>query len=121
MPKLILIIEDDEGIRTSLQEIYESEGYGLLIVENGKMALDLFKNETPTELGLILLDLMMPVMDGLTFLSKLELEFPEVYLKIPIFIMSARADTGVLDVAVTGIVKKPFDLDQLFSIASKYC
>src|SRR5262245_59582395 len=63
--KSVLIIEDDPDIREALAEILEDEGYATVLAGNGREALDhLAKSEMP---ALILLDLMMPIMDGWQF------------------------------------------------------
>ena len=65
MAKRILVVEDDTSIRELLVELLESEGYGVASAVNGLEALKyLQSNENP---DLILIDLMMPVMDGYAF------------------------------------------------------
>jgi DNA-binding response OmpR family regulator len=62
----ILIVEDEEILRESYQMILSSEPYEVDVANNGKVALDMVQNK---DYDLILLDLMMPVMDGVTFLE----------------------------------------------------
>ncbi len=81
----ILVIEDDTDIREALVFLLESEGYEVAAAENGKAALDLLSQGRNPEL--ILVDLFMPVMDGLTFRKK-QLGRPEI-AKIPVILMSA--------------------------------
>ena len=69
----ILLIEDDDSIREITQELLESEGYGVSTAANGQAALENLAKMEPLPC-LILLDLMMPVMDGLTMLEKLRLD-----------------------------------------------
>ena len=63
--KEILLVEDDRGIRTSLQEILEDEGYAVATAENGRVALEALRAGASPDL--IVLDLRMPVMDGWQF------------------------------------------------------
>jgi len=119
--KPIFIVEDDAGIRSSLQEFFEAEGYPVSLAAHGQAALDLLEKSSTPKPGLIFLDLMMPVMDGFTFLSELEQKHPIIFAHTPIFLMSARANTQQLNIKTTGLVKKPFDLEELSRIAARYC
>src|ERR1700679_2088809 len=84
--KTILIVEDDQGIRETLVEILDSEGYIVLSASNGLEALQVLRS-TAVKPDLILLDLMMPVMDGLSF--KAQSSQDPSLAKIPVVIMSA--------------------------------
>ena len=118
--KPILIVEDAPDIREALQTFFQSEGYPVLLAKHGQAALDLLNICTTTNPGLIFLDLMMPVMDGPTFLSKLEQSHPIIFERTPIFIISAGSTTQP-SIKVSGFLKKPFDLDELSSLAARYC
>jgi CheY-like chemotaxis protein len=87
--KHILIIEDDEVILSLLKELLESENYYISTAENGETALALLseKIKTKSKPDLILLDLMMPVMNGFQFMKK-QSEDPEIK-NIPVVVMSA--------------------------------
>jgi DNA-binding response OmpR family regulator len=61
MPKKILVVEDEPGIRLSVSDELESAGYEVFTAENGEKALAAAEREKP---DLIVLDLMMPVLDG---------------------------------------------------------
>ena len=119
--KPIFIVEDDLDIRECLEEYFRSQGYPVFLAEHGQAALDLLEMNSTPKAGLIFLDLMMPVMDGFTFLSELQRKHPIIFAHTPIFIMSARADTPQLTIKTTGLVKKPFDLADLAKIAAQYC
>ena len=119
--KSILVVEDDRNIRESLQEVFGGSGYPVLLAEHGQAALDMLMTSSAPKPGLILLDLMMPVMDGPTFLLELQRNHPEIFVHTPIFIMTARADTHLLNLQTTGLIRKPFDLAELFSLAARYC
>ena len=119
--KPILIVEDDVGIRSCLEVLFELRGYPVLLAEHGQAALDLIKTSATPKPGLIFLDLMMPVMDGPTFLSELQRNHPQVLADIPIFMMTASPDKHRLTIKTTGFLKKPFELSELSRIAAQYC
>jgi DNA-binding response OmpR family regulator len=117
---MILIVEDDADISASLQQFLELEGYKSEIARNGKEAVDFLKDSEAkaTSPCVILLDLMMPVMDGWQFLTARQGE-PSMS-KIPVIVMSAaRLSDKVQNVSAT--LKKPIDLDQLMSLLKQHC
>lgn len=84
----ILIVDDDEGIRSSLEAILTFEGYKVMEATNGKEAFDALTKLGPTQApGLILLDLMMPIMDGKTFLKNIQLSDLEWLKALPIVVI----------------------------------
>ena len=112
--KRILIADDEEDVVTTLQFTLEKEGYQCLTAYDGKEALDKAKRENP---DLIILDIMMPKMNGYE-VSRL-LKFDARFKHIPIVMLTARTqakdkeigrDTGA-DVYIT----KPFEMDDLVS------
>lgn len=80
---LILVVEDEWMIADSCRIILEAEGYKVQVASEGKQALELLKDSTP---DLILLDLRMPVMDGLEFLKNVDL--PNNYPNLPVIVFS---------------------------------
>ena len=82
--KQILIVEDNELNRAMLSEILSGE-YQVLEAENGQEALDILKQKKDS-ISLILLDVMMPVMDGYTFLDRVKAD-PELAL-VPVIVMT---------------------------------
>jgi len=114
----ILIIEDDEAIRTSLSDVLISEGYKIYDAANGKIAFEVL--ETLTDSSLLLLDLMMPAMNGYEFSSAIK-KMPQ-YAKHPIVIMSASRD-GEQYAKQEGypFLKKPLDVEGLLELVAKFC
>lgn len=109
--KHILVVEDDDDIRNSLKQLLEYEGYYVTTAPNGKEALDqLHCQQQPS---LILLDLMMPVMNGWDFEKNFS-SLPE-FKEIPIVAVTAFGDK-TNGMRLKGIVKKPIDFDLLFSL-----
>jgi len=123
LPRSVLIVEDDELIRELLREMLELEGYSTFVAENGEVALNVLKELIKKGLTpcLILLDLMMPVMDGREFLKHRQ-EDAEVK-KIPVLLVSAAEEDQLQKLSVNGtiqgMIKKPFDLERLMSWVKK--
>jgi CheY-like chemotaxis protein len=81
----VLVVEDDAPLRELLRRMLEREGYTVVEADNGRAALDRLREGTP---GAILLDLMMPVMDGFEFLA--ELGHEDAWGRIPVIVLTAR-------------------------------
>jgi signal transduction histidine kinase/DNA-binding response OmpR family regulator len=84
-PDSVLIVEDDEATREMLWRTLEKEGFGIREAENGRVGLQQVARQTPE---LILLDLMMPEMDGFEFL--LEIRRHEEWRDIPVIVVTAK-------------------------------
>ena len=112
----ILIVEDDESIRETFKLALEVQGYTVFTASNGKEGIEMLpKLPRPC---LILLDLMMPVMDGWDFVDALDQSM--VLASIPVVVVTAFSDKAKFIKAKT-IIKKPVDLDVLFAIVRQYC
>ncbi|HXH76280.1 MAG TPA: response regulator [Bacteriovoracaceae bacterium] len=110
--KKILTVDDDESIRTSLREMLEYEGYETVWAKNGRVALDYLQAVPQSELpDLVLLDYMMPVMNGEAF-CKAKSQFPQL-AHIPVVMMTAGGNLlNVMDKCQThGYMAKPMDMD----------
>jgi CheY-like chemotaxis protein len=112
----ILLIEDDVDIRSILRDALEWEGYGVYTASNGKEGMEILP-EMPAPC-LILLDLMMPVMNGWEFADALESD--RAYADIPIVTLSAFSDPEK-QIRANGSIKKPVNLDVLFALVRKHC
>jgi len=113
---VILLVEDDDSIREVITMFLESEGYSVKSARNGKEGMEILSTmECPC---LIILDLMMPVMDGWEFLKTAKRN--STIASIPIVVTSAVADDLKISGAVK-VLKKPIDLDGLMKIVSHYC
>jgi two-component system response regulator MprA len=108
----VLLAEDDRAVRESLTRALTLEGYAVRAVTNGAQALDAFKAE-PADL--VLLDVSMPHVDGLTVCRVLRSERS----RVPILMLTARAEptdrVAGLDAGADDYVVKPFDLGELFA------
>jgi len=115
--KSILIIEDDKDIVFALTDFLETEGYKILAAENGFSALELLnKSELP---NLILLDMMMPIMNGWQFALEFVSKFDHL---CPFVIMTAAADAKkrAEEVSAVGWIEKPFELDKVLELIKKH-
>jgi CheY-like chemotaxis protein len=106
----ILLIDDDRDIRETLGELLTMIGYHVTLACHGREALDILEGGASPDL--ILLDLMMPVMDGYEF-REAQRKLPGGS-EIPVFVMSASPIEGQDGLDAARIFRKPFDLDELF-------
>jgi CheY-like chemotaxis protein len=106
----ILVVDDDDTIRATVAEALELDGFTVETASNGAEAWVLVSNRPPSG---ILLDLMMPVMNGWQFLEKCRAT--GVCEDTPVVVMSAyhKLSSEILNLHVSGYVSKPFDLDVL--------
>ncbi len=113
--KTILVVEDDQNIRDNLRDALELEGYKVLTAANGKDGLEKIK-KMPAP-SLVLLDMMMPVMNGREFLDAVIAD--HTLAPIPVIIVSADIDEQK-KMGSKAYMKKPVDLDLLLQIVEKY-
>jgi len=104
-PGPILVVDDDPDILYALSEALSEEGFSVQVAQNGQEALDLIGEAPP---ALILLDLMMPVMDGREFGCRIR-SSPDL-ANIPIIVLSAGRDalSTAEDLDAAGYLGKPF-------------
>ena len=107
----VLIVEDDKNIAELLQMYLEKEGYAVTLAFDGQQGLNKFRAITP---DLVLLDLMMPVMDGWTLCKCIRAES-----QTPIIMLTAKSET---DDKVTGLktgaddyITKPFEMKEVLA------
>jgi two-component system, OmpR family, response regulator MprA len=108
----VLVADDDRAIRTSLVRALELEGYSVVAVPDGAAALDAARTEPP---DVLVLDVMMPGVDGLTVCRVLRAEHD----RTPILMLTARTETSDrvagLDAGADDYLPKPFELDELLA------
>lgn len=109
----VLVVDDDPDIRELLCAVLEDDGWETRPAADGKAALGVLEGWTP---DLVLLDLMMPVMDGWTFALRMRERSA-----VPIVVLSAANDiqTQARKVGAVAVVPKPFDLDTLLPTLAK--
>ncbi len=108
----VLIAEDDRAVRESLARALELEGYHVSAVANGAEALDAARESAP---DVLLLDVSMPLVDGLTVCRVLRSEKS----RLPVLMLTARTETSDrvagLDAGADDYLPKPYDLDELLA------
>lgn len=115
----IMVIDDDADIRDVVGELLEQEGYRVMLACNGEDGLDqLREGHRPT---LILLDRLMPGMDGEAVLE--ELAKDDSWRRIPVVMFSAYTENDLTDGSTSpwGYLTKPIDLDSLLSAVARFC
>ena len=112
--KRVLVVDDDAGIRKLLCTVLHGRGLSVDEAEDGQAALDLIETQ---KYGVIVLDLVMPVIDGFVVVEKLANVMPR-----PVVLVISGADHGVVEqldpAAVHGIVRKPFDPEELANVVA---
>lgn len=117
----IWVIDDDVALRMILEDALTDAGFSVQTFGNAKIALHNLENLTNSSNfpAVILTDIRMPMMDGLTFSDKVHAQFPQ----IPLIIMTAHADVqSAVDSYQTGAfdyLPKPFDLDDMLKVVKK--
>jgi len=114
----ILVVEDDPGTRAGLVAFLESEGFAVHAAGNGREALDLLDGGAAAP-RLILLDLMMPVMDGWQFLAERRRRAGPGSNSTVVLLSGLAYIEGATDVA--DFIRKPIDPSVLRSCVRRYC
>jgi CheY-like chemotaxis protein len=114
----VLVVEDDEDIREGLLDLLADSGYQSVGARDGREALQKLTQIQPC---LILLDLMMPVMDGRAFRAE-QLRDPSL-AKIPVVVISAYHDVGeqARDMNAAKLLRKPVDAEELLRTVAEHC
>jgi CheY-like chemotaxis protein len=107
----ILIVEDDEGVQEALANVLRDEGYDVELARDGSEALERLANGPPP--SLILLDLMMPQMDGTEFRAR-QLSDSRI-ANIPVIVVSARPDAERMAqrLGAVDVLAKPMSFERL--------
>ena len=111
MKKKVLVVEDEESLRLLYEEELTSEGYEVLTAGNGREAIQKLE-ERP---DLIVLDIVMPVMDGREALRRLREQAPEV----PVVVSTGYDPSGDDTLAAAGVLIKPFSIEEFLAKVSE--
>ena len=114
MQHTVLVVDDDPDIRDSLQMLLEDEGYSVRTAADGREAVATMEVEPPC---FVILDLMMPVMDGWEVACRMHDE--ERLAAIPVCVVTATPEWAPADSAC--VLKKPIDVHRLLTIVQTYC
>ena len=113
----VLIVEDEADIRSGFKEILEGEGYRVLLARDGSQALDLL--QSPDRPDVILLDLIMPEMNGLRFCQ--EVQHDPALAAIPIVLVSATVTDGAFaSCNAAAHLKKPVDIERFLAVVAEF-
>ena len=109
----LLLVEDEDSIRESMQEIFSGVFQKVISASNGDEGLKKFKKFSP---DIVIADIMMPIMDGLEMSKQIK----EVSKNTPVIILSAYSEKErllkAIDVGIDKYVIKPIDMDELFVV-----
>jgi CheY-like chemotaxis protein len=113
----VLVVDDDPGIQMSLEDVLVDCGYSVAVAENGRDALDYLRRSPAPDV--VLLDLMMPVLDGWGF-RVAQREDPALR-DIPVIVMSAGAHAAAVEeLGAAAFIRKPFSLDDLLALIAHH-
>lgn len=113
----VLIVEDDADLREMMAQLLALEGFGAATVANGLEALEYLEGGDRPDV--ILLDLMMPIMDGWEFRRKQQ-SLPAL-ANVPVIVLSALDPRRAADVNAVAFLKKPLDFDRLLELVRRFC
>ena len=118
MSGCILVVDDDLDILESMSRLLKSAGYDVVTATDGQLALDRLRGGTTP--SVILLDLMMPGMNGWQFLDELHRD-PSL-TAIPVVIVSGGSyrEREIKSLGVAGYLKKPFDASTLLAMVEQF-
>jgi two-component system, chemotaxis family, chemotaxis protein CheY len=113
----VLVVDDDPAIRGLVAEALRGEGYTVDVAAHGREGLDAIRANRPET---VILDLMMPIMDGFSFLEACQRE--NLCENVPIVVISAVHDAmrRIVELPVRACVAKPFDLDDLIRTVGRF-
>ena len=111
MAKKVLIVEDDSNIAELLHLYLEKEGFETQVARDGGKGVELFRSFRP---ALVLLDIMLPIMDGWTVLKKIREED-----KTPVIMLTAKGETedkvSGLEMGADDYITKPFEMKEVLA------
>jgi CheY-like chemotaxis protein len=113
----VLIVEDDDDLRDMMAQMLTIEGFDTATAANGREALDYLHSSGKP--NVILLDLMMPVMDGWEFRRRQKAD-PEL-APVPVIVLSALDPPRAATVDADAFLKKPLDFDRLLELVRDHC
>lgn len=118
MKKKILIVEDYAGVRNFMKFLIESSGYEVLEARDGEKAVESVLQEQP---DLVLMDLSMPIMDGLE--ATKEIKRLDGMAKLPIIAVTAHGESyyeRALEAGCDSLINKPLDMSTLEPVLNQY-
>jgi CheY-like chemotaxis protein len=117
--RALLVVDDDADLREALQDVLRDAGYEVLTAANGRQALEVLE-KAPRPPGLVLLDMMMPVLDGAGFLRELHARPAGREIPVVVFSASAGAREESEQLGAQAYLRKPVDVETLLATVEKY-
>jgi two-component system, chemotaxis family, chemotaxis protein CheY len=115
----VLVVDDNPDIREAIVALLQINGFAAVGAENGKRALDYLQRNEQAPCA-ILLDLMMPVMDGVEFRRRQLAK--KIATHVPIIVVSAYGQlTRARSLQVQDYISKPIDFDHLLAVVKQHC
>lgn len=114
--QIVMLIDDDQDVRTTMSELLATEGYSTLEAENGKEAIEVLK-KAPRLPNLVILDMAMPVLDGRGFL-RFRAQDP-ILREIPVLVVSA-SEPPVPHEGIEMFLRKPVEVSRLLEKIGQY-
>jgi DNA-binding NtrC family response regulator len=112
-PPSILIVDDELLIRDLLYDFFAGQGWDISIAENGEKALEILRTK---KVDLVLADIKMPQMDGLTLTSEVKEAYPEIPVVLMTGYPSVESAVAALRNKASDYITKPFNINQLYKI-----
>jgi CheY-like chemotaxis protein len=115
----VLIVEDDADLRDIMAEAFSQHGHEVSTAANGQEALDVLASEQSSLPDIVLLDLMMPVMDGWTFWEHMRRE--SRYASVPVVLLSAVPGLAreAAQLGAAGFLAKPAGIDEMLGTVAR--
>jgi CheY-like chemotaxis protein len=117
MTRYVLIVEDDRDVRESMQMVLELEGHLVLTAANGAVGLEVLLARAD-EIALVLLDVLMPVLDGWGFLEARRLD--ERLRRVPTVVFSAAHPSHPASAEATAFLSKPVGAEELLAAVARW-
>ena len=115
--KTVLVVEDDPDIRDIVQDLLEAEGYDVVPASHGRQALEFLTGvKTSDKPDLVILDMMMPLVDGRQVLDSMQRD--PALASIPVLVISAVAREK--PAGATAFLRKPVSLEKLFEAVRSF-
>jgi DNA-binding response OmpR family regulator len=114
MTAQVLVVEDDDAIRSLLREVLTDDGYVVREAGDGELGLNLLRSWRP---DLVILDIGLPIVDGIEFRRRQAEQ--QLAPDVPVIVLSARHHLSAEKLRAAEIIRKPFDLDDLLETIAR--
>ncbi len=119
MTRPLLVVDDDTDLREALEEVLRDAGYAVVGAGNGREALEVLARTRPLP-GLVLLDMMMPVLDGHGFAQEMHAVAEWTHIPVVIFSASASNADVAREVGACAYLRKPVDVEVLVEMVGQH-